>query len=392
MPSMRFDIVANIPAPYRLHLYHALSAALGVRGYDCHVHFMARGHRDRPHWPRHPEIGFAHTFWRDYGLFMMGREWHFNPGLVMHLRKRKPEFLYVGGPYDTPTGLLVSLCARRNVRVAAIEPNAQTLGRIRGVVGAVKRSVLRRYDHIKVPGHEACRYLQLLFGETGAHPQPVVLPNLIDESRFRPRWEVGEGERDTVRARLGAESSGLLAVWPTRLIPNKGVCEFLSVLTPEMLGPWQLVLLGDGPLRTQVESVIVHRNLERHVRLHPYLPYEDMPSVYAAADLFVLPSLKDPNPLSVVEALHSGLPLLLSQRVGNFPEALEEGQNGWGFDPDDATSAPQAGMESFAAPSETLESMGRRSKELAEAFWSTRSAVARFLDEIGIPSTRSIAI
>jgi glycosyltransferase involved in cell wall biosynthesis len=52
----------------------------------------------------------------------------------------------------------------------------------------------------------------------------------------------------------------------------------------------------------------------------------------AIADFFLLPSLSDPSPLSVIEALWSSKPLLLSKLVGNIHEALVEGFNGFSFD------------------------------------------------------------
>lgn len=58
-----------------------------------------------------------------------------------------------------------------------------------------------------------------------------------------------------------------------------------------------------------------------------------MVTLYAAADLFVLPSLRDPSPLSAVEALAAGLPLLLSDKAGNVDEVLTPG-NGWRFSPE----------------------------------------------------------
>ena len=54
-----------------------------------------------------------------------------------------------------------------------------------------------------------------------------------------------------------------------------------------------------------------------------------MPKYYAASDLFLLPSIHDPNPLSVVEALHSGLAVAISDRCGNVEEGVMDGDNGF---------------------------------------------------------------
>jgi glycosyltransferase involved in cell wall biosynthesis len=48
-----------------------------------------------------------------------------------------------------------------------------------------------------------------------------------------------------------------------------------------------------------------------------------------------LPSLKDPSPLSPIEAIAAGLPILVSSRIGNLEDVLAEGINGWSYDPFD---------------------------------------------------------
>ena len=145
---------------------------------------------------------------------------------------------------------------------------------------------------------------------------------------------------------------------------------------------WKLLLLGTGPLKGALAAKVRERNLESFVITAETVEYEQMAAVYAASDLFVLPSLQDLNPLSVVEALHSGLPVLLSDRVGNRPEALVEGQNGWLLPVEDPRRASQAIQEAFSADSRRLERMGRVSKELAVTTWSSIDAVRRFLDVV----------
>jgi len=105
-----------------------------------------------------------------------------------------------------------------------------------------------------------------------------------------------------------------------------------------------------------------------------------MPGLYHAASLFLLASTHDPNPLWIVEALHSGLPLLVSRRIGNFAEALKEGVNGWAFDPADSATAILQTKNAFTAEPATLAKMGARSRILAHDSWDSKATVSRFLD------------
>jgi hypothetical protein len=85
------------------------------------------------------------------------------------------------------------------------------------------------------------------------------------------------------------------------------------------------------------------------------------------------------TPAVAADAAHSGLPLLLSNRVGNLPEALEEGVNGWAFDPVSPAAVRQAVVKAFSTAPEQLREMGEKSCVRADRFWNTPRAVQNFL-------------
>ena len=63
------------------------------------------------------------------------------------------------------------------------------------------------------------------------------------------------------------------------------------------------------------------------------LEADQLSNVYASVDAFCLPSFSDPSPLSVIEALRWGLPLLISDRCGNHFEVIPSDRNGLTFNP-----------------------------------------------------------
>ena len=107
-----------------------------------------------------------------------------------------------------------------------------------------------------------------------------------------------------------------------------------------------------------------------------------MPKYYASADLFVLPSRHDPNPLSVVEALHSGLPVAVSEMAGNVEEAVAENRNGWVLPVNDSLLFAAKLKDIFNTPIERLQKMGVVSHKENATFWNTRASVSRFLDAL----------
>ena len=89
----------------------------------------------------------------------------------------------------------------------------------------------------------------------------------------------------------------------------------------------------------------------------------------------------DPNPLSVIEALWAGLPLILSNRVGNQHEALVIGKNGWLFDQQSGDAVREV-LEKWTALTETeLQLQCRASALIAEKSFRTETVVSNFLDQ-----------
>src|SRR5213594_3390765 len=95
--------------------------------------------------------------------------------------------------------------------------------------------------------------------------------------------------------------------------------------------PWDLVLLGDGPLRETLNTQLSTLNLHSHVHLPGFKQYDELPVYYALANAFVHASTTEQWGLVVNEAIASGLPVIVSERCGCVPELVQG--NGFTFDP-----------------------------------------------------------
>jgi 1,2-diacylglycerol 3-alpha-glucosyltransferase len=95
--------------------------------------------------------------------------------------------------------------------------------------------------------------------------------------------------------------------------------------------PWDLVLLGDGPLRETLNSQLSTLSLHHSVLLPGFKQYEELPVYYGLANAFVHASTTEQWGLVVNEAIASGLPVIVSNRCGCVPELVEG--NGFTFDP-----------------------------------------------------------
>lgn len=365
----KFWVVHNIPSPYRLHIFNALWKECKARGLDFHVHFMSdmsRGYDERPVSWRNPKMDFPYAYWRDYGV---GQR-HVNPGLLWHLWKNTPDYLLAGSPFDTLTGMLAGRMTN-GVTCTWCEGNTKTPGKMGGLLGAVKRIALGGYKYVAVPGSDAAKYIALHQARTRKKmPRPVLLPNLVDETRFMAK--------DWCAAHDGVRR----AIIPARLKPVKGLMEFVGLLAPEMLKGWKILIVGDGELKEPLLKLIEARGLSGCIEIKPFVPYEEMPRYYAESDLLILPSIYDPNPLSVVEALHCGLPLALTSEAGNVEEAVTEGKNGWVLPVKEQESFAEVLKGVFSTSRERLAEMGAWSLSHNAKYWGTGNAIRHFMDGV----------
>jgi glycosyltransferase involved in cell wall biosynthesis len=87
----------------------------------------------------------------------------------------------------------------------------------------------------------------------------------------------------------------------------------------------KLVIVGEGPDRKAIEDMIRQYSLQSNVILAGQ--QSDMPGVYATIDIFVLPSLNEGLPMTVLEAMAASKPVIAT-RVGAIPSVIKDGENG----------------------------------------------------------------
>lgn len=102
------------------------------------------------------------------------------------------------------------------------------------------------------------------------------------------------------------------------------------------LAAWDLVLAGDGPERSKLAEAIRAHGINGSIRFVGYVQYRDLPALYRRAGAVILPSVSETWGLVVNEAMAAGLPVLVSNQCGCAADLVEEGRNGFTFDPRNA--------------------------------------------------------
>ena len=153
------------------------------------------------------------------------------------------------------------------------------------------------------------------------------------------RWESAvENELATTRAlvRSGYGLRGAVLLFVGRLTPLKGVPELLGALSALSARPdvplWSVIFVGEGPSRDIIQ-VWADAHPEVPVVLTGFVQPADLAQHYAAADIFVMPSLQDVWGFVCLEALVSGLPQLTSFLVGGAPDLITSERIGEIIDP-----------------------------------------------------------
>jgi glycosyltransferase involved in cell wall biosynthesis len=375
--------ITDVPTPYRAHLFRAVDAALRARGIDFQVGYMARSVSYR-HWNVTAEkMPYRHAIARGLHLNIRDVVFHFNPGLVWNVWRNPCDWLILGSTWWMPTAVVAEYAARRHQRCKVLihaEANRYSMRHKQGPVGALRRSVLCAAGALVVPGQIARDTIEEMCGDSS--PPLIQLPNLVDEALFGSRVKEHREKRSVLRSRYQLDPSDLVLVWPARLDERlKGISCFLQSIPDLVPTHAKIVIAGDGPDRQRIERW-VSAHLPNNVRLLGQQSEEVMLELLGLADALLLPSLEDPNPLSVIEALWAELPVLISNRCGNSPEAVDQGRNGWVVDPHDRENVRAAASDLFSKSSAELQAMGAISRQLAETRFSTPLCVEAFLNQL----------
>jgi len=90
--------------------------------------------------------------------------------------------------------------------------------------------------------------------------------------------------------------------------------------------PWQILIIGDGPSRSSIESLFGTFGSER-VRMAGILEEAALPACYAAADVYAWPAVREAYGMSFLEAQATGLPVVAG-REGGVPDVVQDGLTG----------------------------------------------------------------
>jgi glycosyltransferase involved in cell wall biosynthesis len=289
-------------------------------------------------------------------------------GFATALRARRPGVFHahLSWPVACKWGLAAAVAARVPAVLATVQLYVDVpVGISRKLqMGALGRLVGR---YIAV-SDDTRRRLLSTFG--WPERKVVVVHNAIPLERF------SVGRDPAVRAALGAAGNETpLALVPARLDEQKGH-DVLIRAAAELPGV-RFACVGDGPLRAQLLAQARELGVADRMEFLGYR--DDIPSLLAACDLAVLPSRYEGLPISLIEAMAAGRPVVATN-IGGTRELVRDGETGVLVPPDDPAALAAAIRALVSRPGE-LRRLGNAGRARAHRHFGSAAMVAGVTDE-----------
>lgn len=333
----RLAIVTSHAIQYQVPLFRALTNAL-----DLHVFFA---HRQTPEqqadagfdvefdWDIDLFDGYSYTYLSNQAYRKQTNTYHGcdTPDIETELVSRKFDAVMTMGWYLK--SYVQTLKACRRLRLPILVRGDSTLATRRSRLNrAVKRfffpRFLQKFDGFLVVGERSRAYLRH-YGVTDE--RMYWSPHAVDNDRFAAKAREALPVLGSVRKCLGCQSDEFLVLFVGKFTPIKrplDVVRAVAVLNEQNI-PVRGVFVGDGELKEQIRAVADQLNAP--ITLTGFKNQADLPAIYAAADVLVLPSMQETWGLVVNEAMACGTPVIVSSAVGCAPDLIESGATGYQF-------------------------------------------------------------
>jgi len=221
------------------------------------------------------------------------------------------------------------------------------------------RWVYAGMDHIIAPSDELAEAVRSL----GILEQKITfVPNGVDTEKFSP-----EVPAESIRRQYALAPDTRIVLCPRRLEPKNGV-KYLIEAIPAVLQRCPdtgfFIVGGSYPDQLALLQKRAHElGVLDHVTFTGSVPNADMPQWYAAADVVVLPSLKEATSIAGLEAMACGKPLV-GTNVGGIPYLIDDGETGLLVEPKNHSQLADA-LIRVLTDDELRSEMGVRAREKA---------------------------
>lgn len=376
-------LLTNILTPYRQVFYNAYYEECKKYNIDFHVLCMAETEPER-NW-YYNEFSSDHTtLMEGKTSFYFGVMTHDNPKVMDYILQHNPDVLLVGGSYMFLSLWRVVL-NKKKLHCPVIYWNESHKNSVRtyNSLSLFVREMIRKWFFKKIDGFWYGGKMAKAFVEDYAMKKAkyYFMPNLIENEAFNVVASTSYEEKQQIRRAFNINMGQTVFICPARLTLVKGIHTFMDLLKKvENKQDCVVLIPGDGDMEDDLKRQA--KTIDADIRFIGYKQQSEIITLYKIADIFLMPSLSDPNPLTCIEALWCGLPLLVSTHVGNYPEVIRIGKNGFVFDYSKPEEAVNIISQVIASSSEWRTNAKKVSLDIATIVYNPKNVIDRSIKEL----------
>ena len=288
-------------------------------------------------------------------------------GVTAALDRLDPDAVAVNA-YSAPDAQAALAWCRRRRRTAVVLMESKADDAARSPVREwIKARIVRQFDAALAGGTPQIAYLDRLGFPTEL---AFLTCDAVDNAFFLHGAAEARAHPERFRHLPGLDADGPFFMASNRFVERKNLPVLLRAYgryRERTASPWRLLMLGDGPLRPDLERLVAEEGIGG-VTFCGFRQIEELPAYYGLAGAFVHPALVEQWGLVVNEAMAAGLPVLVSERVGSSYDLVRDDENGFRFDPERPDALADL-MARIADPATDRAAMAARGQEIV-AGWS----------------------
>jgi glycosyltransferase involved in cell wall biosynthesis len=158
-----------------------------------------------------------------------------------------------------------------------------------------------------------------------------LIPFAVDNDRFIKEAHLSAGEKKEIRQRWGVPAEVPIILYAGKLTSRKRPFDLLAacaLIKQRSKRPFVLLMAGSGELEPRLRAYCASASLD-NVIFAGFINQSELPKLYGACDVFVLPSQSEPWGLAVNEAMCAALPIVISYEVGCLSDLVQDSTNGF---------------------------------------------------------------
>ena len=291
--------------------------------------------------------GYEHEFLPAFGGAERMSFWRpYSHGLARRLRAGNFDTLWIHGYARWFHWVAMFSAKRLGIRVL-LSDEATPISTPRGPLKRLAKTLFFRALRQACDGYLAIGSLnrEYYLQRGVAEDRIFHFPYAVDNARFQAAAATAAERREALHAKLGLEAGRSIILFVAKLIPRKRPGDLLEAYSrlsgdPAFGRPY-LLFVGDGELGPSLERRAAAQGLNS-VRFLGFKNQFELPWLYGLADVFVLPSEREPWGLVVNEAMNAGRAVIVSDQVGCGPDPVRNGENGFVFAARDTAAFAEA--------------------------------------------------